>query len=93
MKITKDKHSGEHYLEGKNFLAHFINDWGQIFGKWNWVSFHFIHIYFEDDKMTGGYELEVVILGLGFRARYTYNPKILKALYAKARKSRKGLKK
>lgn len=52
---------------------HGINDWKQLFGKYNWYTFHFIHVYVEDDIWTGGFEFEFVVLGLGFRFRYNYN--------------------
>lgn len=64
------------YLElTPNSFVHTINDWEQLIRrkgiKWNWYSFHFIHIYFENDtNFAQGVEFEFVILGLGFRFRY-----------------------
>lgn len=55
-----------------------INDWAQLWGKWNWISFHFLHIYAENDIWTGGAEFELAVLGLGFRIRYNYNDKLKK---------------
>lgn len=73
MKLTKNKYDKKYYLQlTKECFAHTINDWVQLFGKWNWYSFHFIHLYVENDIMTGGYEFEFVVLGLGFRFRYNY---------------------
>jgi len=74
MKIEKPKEYDPHYylhFSDKCFI-HGRNDWGQLFGKYNWYSFHFIHVYFENEVMTGGWELECVLLGLGFRLRYNY---------------------
>ena len=45
-------------------------EWSQLFGKYNWYSFTPILIYFENDKWTGGVELEVTLLGFRLRARY-----------------------
>lgn len=49
-----------------------IEQWSQIFDDCNWYTFQFAHIEFEWDKCMGGVEASVVILGLGFRARYNY---------------------
>ena len=75
MKISKDECDKKWYLSfGRDNFANFINEWEQIFGKWNWYSFHFVHIYFEKDCMVEGYEFEFIILGLGFRIRInTFN--------------------
>ena len=74
MKLEKDKFDNKYYLHfsDKGFI-HIKNDWSQIFGKWNWISMNFLQLYFEDDKMTGCYEFEFMILGLGFRISYHYN--------------------
>ena len=52
------------------FLIEFINDWKQLTGKWNWYTFTFINIEFENDIMSHGYEFYFVVLGLGIRIRY-----------------------
>lgn len=76
MNIKKDEWGGDtYYLNfNENCFAHIQNDWKQLFGKWNWITFHFIHIYFEKDTMTKGYEFEMMLLGFGFRVRYNYDP-------------------
>lgn len=74
MKLTKPtEYDSSYYLNftDKCFM-HGINDWSFLWSNFNWYSFHFIHIYFENDVMTGGLEFECVILGLGFRVRYNY---------------------
>ena len=79
MKLTKDKHDKRYYLHlSKNSFVHAINDWKQLWGKYNWYTFHFINIYLEDDVWTGGFEFEFVVLGLGFRFRCNYNNKLEK---------------
>ena len=47
----------------------FRNDWKQIKGKFNWYEFTFVHLYFEIDKKTHGYEFHFMLLGLGFYFR------------------------
>jgi len=72
MKLIKNDTFGtRYYLEvTKNCIIHLNNDWVQLFGKWNWISFHFIYIYFEKDNIGGNYEFEFNLLGLGFRVVY-----------------------
>lgn len=95
MKLTKDKHDKRYYLHlSKNSFVHAINDWKQLWGKYNWYTFHFIHIYLEDDVWTGGFEFEFVVLGIGFRFRYNYNwegSKVGKSVkkYVKEKKKKK----
>lgn len=79
IKIKIDKIDNNIYIHfTKNCFLHFLNDWKQMFGKWNWISVNFIQIYFEKDIMTGGYEFECMLLGLGFRIRYTYDDSKIK---------------
>lgn len=73
MKLEKDKHNKKYYLHfSEDSFVHTINDWEQIFGKWNWLELHVIHIYFEKDLMVEGFEFEFALLGLGFRFRHNY---------------------
>lgn len=58
----------------EDLFIDFNSDWLQIFGAFNWYSFHFITAYFENDKWTGGIECEVWLLGFGVRLRWNYNP-------------------
>jgi len=84
--IKPTKTDSNWYLNfGDNAFIHSINDWGQIIGRYNWYNFHFIHLYIENDVMTGGLEIECVVLGIGFRFRWNYNDKV-KKLVKKARK-------
>lgn len=57
-------------FESNHWLVEFVNEWKQIIGKWNWYTFTFIEIYFENDKFTKGYEFQFMLLGLGVRIRY-----------------------
>lgn len=57
-------------METKHILIEGINEWKQLFGKWNWYTVTIIHIYFEKENMAYGYEFIFTLLGLGFRIRY-----------------------
>lgn len=57
----------------KNSFVHTINQWGQLFGRFNWYTFTPIEIEFENETMTGGFEFVIMLLGLGLRFRYNYN--------------------
>jgi len=72
MKIVRPNETdNKWYLHfNNNCFIHSINDWEQIFGHYNWYTFHFLHIYAENDIMVPGIEFEIVILGIGFRFRY-----------------------
>ena len=54
----------------EHFVFEFRNEWEQIFGKYNWITFTFLYVYFERDIMLHGYEFSVTVLGLGFYFRY-----------------------
>ncbi len=49
-----------------------IEQWSQFLGGCNWYTFHPIKIEFEDERIMGGIEITVVILGLGLRVRWNY---------------------
>lgn len=52
----------------------FINQWLQVFGKWNWYNWDVIHIGTEwDMEVTGGYELILIVLGIGVVIRHNVN--------------------
>lgn len=57
----------------ENWVLSIINEWKQLKGKYNWYSFTFINLYFEDEPYTGGVELHFTLLGLGFIIRYNYD--------------------
>lgn len=45
----------------------FINEWRQVFGRWNWYEFDFVQVCLEKDNLDGMGEFRVIFLGLGFR--------------------------
>ena len=57
----------------ENFYITFHNEWKQWGKKFNWYTFTFFHLSFENEPYTGGVELMFMILGLGFTARYNYD--------------------
>ena len=81
MKISKEY--GKLYINiTENLFIETQFQWNQFISKklrkyrWNWVSFNFIDIYFENDIMIGGLEFIFILLGIGFRIRYNYNDKL-----------------
>lgn len=54
----------------KRFIFSFINEWHQLFGDWNWITFTPICIEFEEDMAMQGLELMIIVMGFGFRIRY-----------------------
>lgn len=54
------------------FSIYWIEEWSQFFKSCNWYTFHPLQIEVEDERNMGGFEITVIILGLGFRARWNY---------------------
>jgi hypothetical protein len=54
----------------ENFFIELATEWTQLRGGYNWYSFTPIHVYFENDAYTGGYEAEFTLLGFTIRGRY-----------------------
>lgn len=42
-----------------------VFEWGQLRGKYNWITITPLCIRFENDHMLGRLEFELVVLGLG----------------------------
>ena len=57
---------------GETFVE-WQEDWSQLAGGCNWYTFRFCQIECEWDKMLGGVEATVVIMGLGVRIRHNYS--------------------
>jgi hypothetical protein len=48
-------------------------EWSQLdIKKFNWSTFHLIHMSFEFDKLCGDLEFMIIILGLGLRVAFPY---------------------
>jgi len=48
-------------------------DWPQLWGKWNWQTFRFIHASVEIDGMLGQFELDAAVLGFGLRFVWVFD--------------------
>lgn len=49
-----------------------IEEWSQFLRHDNWFTFRPIMVEVEDDRIMGGVEVTVIILGLGFRMRLNH---------------------
>ena len=56
-----------------DYIIEFINEWEQLFGKWNWVDANLIKVCFMNDYTAPGYEFEFIIIGFGIRIRLNRN--------------------
>ena len=48
-------------------------DWPQLWGKWNWQTFRFIHASVEVDSLLGQFELDAALLGFGLRFTWVFD--------------------
>ena len=70
MKLKKEENGWILYFnKEEDAFIYLINEWAQIIGRWNWYSFTLIEISAENDITAPGFELTIIILGLGFRLR------------------------
>jgi len=60
-------------FENNKIILSFLNEWSQLCGTYNWYTFTFARIEFENEPYTGGWDFEFILLGLGFRFRYNYD--------------------
>lgn len=61
-------------FEFGNWMLDFSEEWSEWFsGRWNWVNFTLIKIYYEDEICMGQRELELRLLGVGVRIVHLYN--------------------
>ena len=56
----------------EGFFIEWIEQWSQFLQACNWYTFHPIHIELEDERGMGGVECTIIVMGLGFRARWNY---------------------
>ena len=54
----------------EKLFLNLTSEWEQLFGKYNWYTFTFLELYFENDEFTGGLEFVATFLGFRLRARY-----------------------
>jgi hypothetical protein len=55
---------------GEHSFLNTIEEWRQVFHRCNWYTFHPFHLVIEYDRMCPGFEIECIVLGLGFRFRH-----------------------
>jgi len=55
-----------------NWFIEWIEEWCQLGPDYNWRTFHLIQIEIEDDRLMGGIEATIIVIGLGFRLRVNY---------------------
>ena len=69
-RILGTQDDGSSYL---GWYVDWIEEWSQLL-SWNdnWYTFHPMQIEFEWDRILGGAEITIIILGLGFRVRWNY---------------------
>lgn len=59
-----------------NTFIHATNDWAQFYclltgkTKYNWYTFDIVKVYFENDIICPGFEVEIALLGIGLRFRH-----------------------
>lgn len=59
-------------MEYEGFFVEWIEEWSQFFEACNWYTFRPFMLEFEHEVNMGGVEMTLVIMGLGFRARWNY---------------------
>lgn len=71
MKFKFEREYGTFELEGRKWGVNTINEWVQFIpgSHWNWYDFHPVQIHFMRDIAIPGYEVEIILLGLGVRLR------------------------
>lgn len=65
--------------EAGNWIFEFVEEWSQFFDECNWYDVHIVHAYIENDSIMGAYEVQVIVLGLGFRIRWNHTETELRA--------------
>jgi hypothetical protein len=68
-------------FEFGDWMLDFSQEWSEWFsGDWNWRSFTFLKIYYEDEICMGQREWQVRLLGVGVRIVYIYDRRAEKRL-------------
>ena len=70
MKYVPHKEGGPG-IEWTHGVVHVIWEWEQCLGKWSWKTWHLalLTLEYEQDIAIPGWEIIVILLGLGFRIR------------------------
>jgi hypothetical protein len=81
-------------IEFKNgLIISYWQQWYELFHwrKFNWNTFDFLHIQFENDTWTGAYEFTLVIFLLGLRIRIPHETEKGKKFWKKTHNTLKKL--
>lgn len=60
-------------MKNKEFIFEFNNDWDNLFKGYKWTTFTFILFYIEHEKWLKGWDLNIMILGIGVYIRFNYD--------------------
>ena len=63
---------GRYSIERGTWFVEFFEQWSQFFGRCNWYTFHPVHFEVENDKILGGIEATIIVLGFGLRWRWNH---------------------
>lgn len=63
---------GKYEMSYRGVFFEWKEEWSQFVQRCNWYTFHPILIEIEDERNMGGFEVTVIVLGLGFRVRWNY---------------------
>lgn len=77
-------------MKTKGFFIQGVEQWSQLTKRCNWYTFEPIKVSFEKANYSGRYELEVIILGLGFNLQYVYDDSFNKKMQERIRRVESG---
>lgn len=62
-------------IDFKYFSIDLVNEWIQLFHPkwWNWLEFHLLKVYLENERHLGTSEVEIYILCFGIRIYWVSN--------------------
>lgn len=58
-------------FENRYFLTDLTCEWDQLWNKYNWYTYNFIHFHIENDTYCGEREFAIIILGFGLRIAWS----------------------
>jgi hypothetical protein len=69
-------------IGSENLFVALKTEWTQLSDRYkhNWISFTPISLQIENEKMTGGFTVDIWILGFNFYFRWNYDPAILEEM-------------
>jgi hypothetical protein len=58
--------------EDRSWLWTWENQWPQLWKQYNWSTYTFFELSFQNDSMMGAYEAVFIVLGFGFNWRWNH---------------------